>query len=36
MEGNPEQVRLEGVKPTGWDASKSQEVFGGGLALYGF
>jgi hypothetical protein len=28
MEGNPEQVCPRGVKPTGWDTSKSQAIFG--------
>jgi hypothetical protein len=28
MEGNSEQVCPEGVKPTGWDTSKSQKIFG--------
>jgi hypothetical protein len=28
MEGHPEQVCPEGVKPTGWDTSKSQDIFG--------
>lgn len=28
MEGNPEQVYPEGVNPTGWDTTKSREIFG--------
>lgn len=30
MEGNPEQLLPSGVNPTGWDTSRSYEVFGQG------
>jgi hypothetical protein len=35
MEGDPETVYPENVRPTGWDVSKSYEVFGKDWAYIG-
>jgi len=33
--GNPDQILPKGVQPTGWDTSKSFEVFGEGWGYKG-
>jgi hypothetical protein len=35
MEGNPSQILPKGVDPTGWDTSKSLEIFGDGWGYRG-
>jgi hypothetical protein len=35
MEGNPSQILPKGVNPTGWDTSKSFEIFGDGWGYRG-